>query len=134
MIDNKTSSLSHTIAKQLTLFGLFGVVINLAGYSLFIISTLLLGLSPYLAISILYPLSVSLTFIMNRKYTFHKTQVHKRRKIIFLIIYFTAYLLNIAILYIGLTIFFMPSSIVQGLAIIFLGIYLFFMQRKYVYV
>lgn len=134
MINNKTSSLIHSLTKQFTLFGLFGVVINLLGYYLFIISTSLLGLSPYLVISILYPLSVSLTFFMNRKYTFHKIKVQNKRKIIFLIIYFSAYILNIAILYIGLTIFLMPSSIVQGAAIILLGVYLFFMQRRYVYV
>ncbi len=132
-MDNKTSLPSHTLTKQLTKFGLFGVIINIAGYMIFMISTELLMLSPYLIISILYPLSVSLTFFMNRKYTFQKIKVQNKRKALFLIIYFTAYLLNIAILYIGLTIFFMPSYIVQGLAIILLGIYLFFMQRKYVY-
>ena len=58
----------------------------------------------------------------------------KKQKIIFITLYLSAYLLNILILHIAATIFFVPSYLAQGIAIIVLGIYLFLMQKKYVYV
>ncbi len=119
---------------QLIRFGAIGMLTNLIGYSLFLTLTILLEFSPYLAVSFLYPLSISTSYVLNKNHTFRKSSPQKKQKIIFLSIYFSMYVLNIFILFIAENLFFIPSYLGQGIAVILLAIYSFIMQKKYVYV
>lgn len=133
-MNKKPVFLSNTVVNQVLMYGLIGITTNAIGYSLFLLFTLYLKISPYLVISFLYPLLISFTYIFNKDNTFQQKKPQKNQKIIFASIYLSVYLLNILILYITTNIFFAPSYLGQGIAIIILGIYLFLMQKKYVYV
>jgi|TARA_B110000444_G_C18418621_1_gene401364 putative flippase GtrA len=133
-MNNKPSFFSNISVNQILQFGWIGLMTNIIGYLLFLFCTLYLKFSPYLVISFLYPLAITATYILNKKRTFKQAKEKKNQKILFIIIYLSGYLLNIIILYIATTIFFLSSYLAQGLAIIVLGIYLFLMQKKYVYV
>ena len=133
-MNNKPSFFSNISVNQVLQFGFIAIFTNITGYLLFVLCTLYLKFSPYLVISFLYPLAITATYILNKDLTFKQEKTLKKQKIIFITLYLSAYLLNILILHIAATIFFVPSYLAQGIAIIVLGIYLFLMQKKYVYV
>ena len=74
-----------------------GVAQNLLGYLMYILVTYL-GMSPVLAISILYPFGATLSFFGNKKYTFQATHKNSLPALKFAFVHFLGYLINVIIL------------------------------------
>ncbi len=133
---NNSNFISNISLNQFFKFGLLGVTINIFGYLFFLVLTIFLKLSPYLVISFLYPLSILISYKLNKDLTFKQDNsnfnIYQIAK--FIIIYVSVYFLNLVFLYIGINTFNFSPSFIQALAVIVLGIYLFLMQKKYVYV
>jgi len=129
----KKSIINSALLNQVIKFSYVGIGTNLAGYSIFLLLTNYYMYSPYLVITLLYPLGIFASYNLNKKYTFLKSKTAHMKKLAFVLIYFSGYLINLLVLFIAMSVFFLPSYFAQALAIIFLTFYLFFMQKNYVF-
>lgn len=118
---------------QLFNYAIVGLVINLVGYTLYIIFTYIWG-SPKLTITLLYiPLSL-LSFFANRRLTFND---HGKIGSTFPRFFFSqicGYLLNLIILMVFVDWCGFNHKIVQAFSIVIIAFFLFIMSRKYVFI
>ena len=127
---DKQGAVAHRTLGELIRFGVVGIAHNLLGYLVYLLITWL-GVDPKLAVAILYPLGTAFSYWANRRWTFgHQGQViHSMSR--YLAMHVFGYLLNIAIIYVGVDLLQFPHQLVQLFAMFFLA-GLFFLISKFV--
>lgn len=86
--------------RQLMRYGIAGLLLNLAGYAIYLTATSL-GLSPLATITIFYPLSVMAGYFTHRKYTFRHNHpgIQPATLARYIAVYVAGYLINAALLF-----------------------------------
>ena len=116
---------------QFILYAKYGLILNLFGYLLYIALSES-GLSPFISVSITYPLGILLSYYFHSRYTFrHKSTRNDYKSISkYIFIYVTGYFLNIIVLLFLHNTLHIPHEIAQLIAIIIAPFY-FFIGNKY---
>ena len=117
-----------TIISQITSYSMVGVAQNLLGYFMYILVTFL-GMSPVLAISILYPFGATLSYFGNKKYTFQATHKNSLSALKFIFVHFLGYLINVIILKVFVDYFGFQHQFIQFIAMLFIAIFLFITMK-----
>lgn len=119
-------------ARQLLWYGIVGVTQNGIGYILYLWMTWY-GVGPKLAVTILFPLCVLLSFFGNKKITFKNTDSVSKTGIRFALLYVSGYIINMA----GLAFFYeylaYPHQLVQIVLVFVVAAYLFVMSKFFVF-
>jgi putative flippase GtrA len=131
---NAKSTLSpyKKTARQLLSYALIGVLINLSGYSFYLILTYSGG-TPKLTMSAMYAIGVVLSYFANRKFTFRHDGHIGATSIRFMIAYALGYMLNMLLLVMLVDWMGFPHQIVQAVAIVVVAVLLFFLSRIFVF-
>ena len=118
--------------KQLIRYGLVGATTNLGGYLLFYLLTLA-GMRPVGAISIMYPVVIGMSYLLNRKWSFEFGEHWVWPAVKYLIAYAACYGLNAAAHEIFYERLGYNELVVQALAICVLILPLFLTLRYWVF-
>ena len=118
--------------KQFTRYVIIGTIANGLSYLFFAVLTWW-GLSPEFAITIVYLVQITLTFIFNKSWSFNHKGRASASAIRYLIAYLCCYILNVAVLklfngYLGYS-----HLIVQAVAIPVNALLLFLAQKYWVF-
>ena len=119
---------------ELIRYAVVGVILNMTGYIAYLLLTHFL-LSPIIAMSVLYPMSILLAYFSHRKHTFKSNPLSTRRKhfFLFLLIYLIGYVLNFSSLYFFHGKLGFPHEIVQIVTIFTVAIILYLLFKSYVF-
>lgn len=109
-----------------------GLVSNAVLYLFYVVLTWI-GLSPFLAVGIVFVFGVMQTFVFNRRWTFSQQHSGSMQLPRYLIVYIIAFLVNILCIYIFVNLMAYPHQWVQAVAIPVLGVFLFIGQRYWVF-
>lgn len=114
---------------QLFRYGLVGVVINMAGYMMYLLVTYLGG-EPKITMSALYGVVLVLGFLLNREFTFAHKGSKSRAFFRYIIVYGIGYIINLSFLIVLADSMGFAHQFVQLGAMAFLVFY-FFIALKY---
>lgn len=119
---------------ELIRYAFVGATLNMTGYIAYLLLTYF-SLSPIIAMSILYPLSVLLAYFSHRKHTFKSTpsSTHRKYFFLFLLIYLKGYVLNFSSLYFFHGKLGFPHEIVQIVTIFTVAIILYILYKSFVF-
>jgi putative flippase GtrA len=118
--------------REIIYYGLIGVVSNIAGYLMYLMITYL-GCPPKIAMTILYCVGATVSFLGNRKLTF-KHQGHLLGSgIKYIIAHFLGYLLNLTILIVMVDNLGYAHQWVQAVAIFIVAAFLFMALKFFVF-
>ncbi len=118
--------------RELIYYGLIGIVSNIAGYLIYLMITYF-GCPPKIAMTILYGVGATVSFLGNRKLTF-KHQGHLLGSgIRFIIAHFVGYLLNLTILIAMVDNLGYAHQWVQAVAILIVAAFLFMALKFFVF-
>ena len=92
-----------------------------------------IGLGYKTAMSFLYLLGVSATFIANRKWSFEHEGQARAAFVRYAIAYILGYLLNFTLLWFAVDLLHLPHQAVQAVGIVLVAACLFLMQRHWVF-
>ncbi|MGD8172505.1 GtrA family protein [Vibrio sp. TRT 21S02] len=123
---------NHDDKYQIVRYFLVGLGQNGIGYSFYLLFTWF-GCDPKLTISILYPISVIISFLGNKKITFDYKGNNVTTLIKFVFVHINGYLISIAFLYFCHDILGYPHQIVQIFSIFFVAVFIFLMLKFYVF-
>ena len=118
--------------KQLFRFAVVGVATNGGGFLLYYLFTRA-GASPVVAISILYPLQIALSFVLNRRWSFAARDRWVVPAVKYLLAYAVCYGVNAAALAVFVDKLGAPHLAVQAIAIPVIAVLLFLAQRYWVF-
>jgi putative flippase GtrA len=127
LLDSKTTF-------QILRYGLNGFLLNGIGYCFYLLATRY-GLSPILAVTILYPIGIILSFFTHKVLTFKvvKSQKTSRELTTFITVYFLGYLLNVTLIYIFHNMLKLPHQVIQFCSIIIVAFFLFCLNKFIVF-
>lgn len=120
------------LVRQLIRYGTVGLAINAVGYLAYLALTLL-GTAPKIAVTILYAVAVAVGFVANRNLTFGHEGRLDRAAVRYVTVQFSGYLLNLAILEIGVDRRGYPHELVQALAVFIVAAFLFVAMKLFVF-
>jgi len=120
------------LTKQFAMYAIIGLTTNGLSFLVFAVLTWL-GLTSECAISIIYPVQITLTFILNKSWTFSHAGRISASAVRYLIAYAGCYVLNVAGLkffsgYLGYS-----HLVVQAMAILVIALLLFLTQKYWVF-
>lgn len=118
--------------RQLFSYASIGVITNLAGYGLYLLLASFWG-APKLAMTVLYSLGAAISFIANRRFTFHHDGRIGLAGARFLIAHVLGYLLNLLLLVLFVDWLGFAHQLVQAIAIIVVATFLFILFRVFVF-
>lgn len=118
--------------KQLLRYAAVGVGSNVAGYLAYLALTWL-GTGPKLAMTCLYVLGASVSFVANRAWTFAHRGSIGASALRFAIAHALGYLLNLSILVVFVDHLGFPHQAVQAVAIVVVALFLFALFRAFVF-
>lgn len=128
---NILEPVTNSLCSQASRYLLVGLTTNLIGYLIYIILTY--WLAPILAITILYPISLLVSFLGNRNFTFSSKKKINLIGIRYLFAQFLGYLLNVLIQKILVDYYNLPHQIVQIISIFIVAAFLFVLLRYIVF-
>jgi putative flippase GtrA len=118
--------------KQLVRYAVVGIATNLAGYAVYLLVTWA-GVEPKLAMSCLYAIGATVSFLGNRTWTFgHRGNVAGAAAR-FAIAHLLGYLLNLALLVVFVDRLGFPHQLVQAVAVVVVALFLFVLFRVFVF-
>lgn len=117
---------------QIVKYTIVGVASNGILYALYLILTSL-GMGPKTTMSLLYLSSISLTYFLNRRWTFNVKTPNRKNYLHYLIVYIAGYMINFFALYIMVDTFDYPHQIVQGIMIIVIASFTFLCLKFWVF-
>jgi len=117
---------------QFAKFAVVGLLSNGILYLAYLLLTYL-GVGPKAAVSILFAVGVTQTFLVNRGWTFRYAGNPKRAYIRYWAAYGIGYILNIAMLDILVDVMGYPHRVVQGLLVLLIAGFLFLLQKFWVF-
>ena len=111
-----------------------GLIINAVGFLLYFCITSF-GVKPLIAVSIIYPFFLFLSFYIHRRYTFTENRNVFTLKMFlkFILTFAIGYLLNFFLISIFHVHYQFPHSIVQISAIIIISFLLFWVNKRFVF-
>lgn len=121
-----------TMLRQLWRFGVVGVGTNVAGYLVYLAVTWL-GVPPKIAMTGLYALGASLSFVLNRHWTFGHDGAVSRAGLRFALAHVGGYVVNFAMLAALHDRLGWPHQLVQAMAIVVVAAGLFLAFRLFVF-
>ena len=126
--------LSTRLFRQLVSFSVVGISSNLVGYGAYL-ALAETSLGPKLAVAILYPIGVTVSYIGNRRFTFRydKGQFFPKG-VRYLAVYAFGYFLNLLLINWLVETLGFPHQIVQIIAILLVALTSFVMLRVFVFV
>ncbi len=113
-------------------FAIIGVLSNLAGYLVYLLITSL-GIGPKLALSILYPVGILLSYFGNRNWTFDAKGQGISSGARFFLAYGLGYVLNFLMLVIFVDRLGYAHQLVQAAAVIVVALFLFVATKFFVF-
>jgi putative flippase GtrA len=119
--------------KRFFRFGFIGIASNLAGYIIYLIMTYI-GVSPKVAVSIIYFICATISFWGNRKLTFKDKGNLFGSGLRFVITHSVGYLINFSILVVMVDIFGYAHYLVQAFAIVVVALFLYLAFHYFVFV
>lgn len=120
------------ILRQFVRYVLTGVIHNVGGFLLYLLATYL-GVEPKLAMTVLFVVGVTVSFMLNRAWAFGDKNPIAGSLGRFLLAYIFGYLLNLALLLVLVDRLGYPHQWVQGFATIGIAGLLFLLNRHYVF-
>jgi putative flippase GtrA len=117
---------------QLIRYGIVGFIWNALGYLLYFVITAI-GMEHKLAMTLLYLIVVTQTFIFNKQWSFRYVGSHTKSFYRYCIAYFAGYVINLASLFIFVDKLGYVHQIVQAIIILILAIMLFIIQKFWVF-
>jgi len=118
--------------RQLVRYAVVGIATNLAGYAVYLLVTWT-GVEPKLAMTCLYAVGATASFLGNRSWTFgHRGNVAAGAAR-FALAQLAGYLINLALLVVFSDHLGFPHQAVQGAAIIVVALFLFAAFRLFVF-
>ena len=126
--------LSTRLFRQVISFSLVGISSNLVGYGVYL-ALAETSLGPKLAVAILYPIGVIVSYIGNRHFTFRHDKGQAFSKgVRYLAVQVFGYLLNLLLIIWLVETLGFPHEIVQIIAILLVALMSFVMLRVFVFV
>lgn len=132
MISNIFDKGNKRYLEQFLKFGLIGIFANFFGYLIYLLLTYI-GLMPKLAVTILYGVGATISFIGNKKITFAHKGDNFPTTLKYVAIYSLGYALNIAILNVFVDQLGYAHQWVQAFAIFVVAAFLFLACKFYVF-
>ena len=125
--------ISSKLFYQVATFGLVGIFSNIVGYTLYIIVSEFF-LDPKLAVAILYPVGVIISYIVNRRFTFKSSKgQHLSKGARYLAVYAIGYFLNLFLIIWLVDGYGFPHQIVQAVAVLLVAFLSFLLLRLFVF-
>ena len=124
--------LDATARRQFLRYAFVGVSSNLTLYLAYLGLTAM-SVSPRLAMSALYIVGVSITFVVNKKWSFGHDGLSGSAFVRYVVAYVVGYLINLGLLSFGVEQLHLPHQAVQAAAIIIVAICLFLMHKFWVF-
>jgi putative flippase GtrA len=118
--------------KQLVRYAVVGLASNVSGYLAYLLITWL-GVGPKLAMTCLYLLGATVSFVGNRRWTFSHEGSIGASAARFAIAHALGYLLNLSILLAFVDHLGFPHQAVQAVAIVVVALFLFVLFRLFVF-
>jgi len=122
----------NTTLGQLLRYGTVGLASNAFGYLLYLLMTAA-GMSPRLAMSLLFAVGVCQTFLFNKRWSFRHGGTRGPAFARYCAAYGLGYLLNLIALALFVDHLGYPHQVVQGLTILGLALMLFLLQKFWVF-
>lgn len=122
--------MSVTFARLMR-YGLVGIALNVAGYTLYLLVTWL-GLGPKTTMTVLYFLGVVIGYFGNRRFAFGYGGSHSA-SLRYGVAHLCGYGLNFAVLHVFVEQFGFPHQIVQAVAIVLVAGFLFLSFNAFVF-
>lgn len=104
-------------------YGIVGVVQNGTGYIIYLVLTWF-GFDPKVVVAISYPIAIYISYQGNKNFTFSGRKGNKTA-LKYLLSHFTAYIMNLSLLYCFSDVLGYPHQIVQLVSIGLVSVYLF---------
>jgi putative flippase GtrA len=117
---------------QIIKYGIIGIGSNAALFVLYLLLTFY-GMEPKVAMSLLYISGVSLTYLLNHRWTFTNTHVDRKSFSRYLAVYISGYILNFFSLYFFVDVLALPHQVIQGIMIIIIACLTFTLLRLWVF-
>lgn len=121
-----------TTFRQLFYYGIVGIAQNSVGYGIYILFTWL-GADPKLVVAIAYPIAMLVSFLGNKKYTFHAHGKIGPAGVRFLMAHLFSYGINLGMLYVFVDKLGWRHELVQAAAIFVCAAFLFVALKFYVF-
>ncbi len=119
-------------SKEFIRYAVVGAVANVSGFLFYVLLTAL-GLSPILAVSMLYPTHIGLSFYLNKKWSFSHEGRISASSVRYLLSYLGCYILNVLTLEYFHGYFGFSHVIVQAVAVLVIVPLLFVTQKLWVF-
>lgn len=117
---------------QLVKFAFVGISRNTLSYLIYLAITSL-GIDPKIVMSFLYIIGTTVSFLVNRRWTFSHEGSLRRSVPRFVLAYLLGYLINLSLLLVFVDHMGFPHQLVQPVAIVVVALYLFLMLRFFVF-
>lgn len=114
-------------------FATVGIASNALLYVLYLMLSVAIGLQPLVAATIGWIAGVSVSFLLNRSWTFGDSGPRTPTFVRYAALYATAYVLNMVLLVLLVDGMELPHELVQGILIVVFGLCLFLGQRFWVF-
>jgi len=118
--------------KQVIRYGFVGLTTNLLGYLIYLLVTWV-WLEPKMAVTVLYPVGVTMSYFGHARYSFSYQGRHLSAVSRFIVAHLIGYLVNLSLLYIFVDGFQIPHQFVQASAIFVVAGVLFLLFRYFVF-
>jgi putative flippase GtrA len=132
MNDHFFGIINRKLAKQIFHYGLFGIIRNSLGYSIYLLVTYN-GVNPKIVMSFLYVTGATVGFLGNRKLIFAHKGSLAGAGVRYLTTHFFGYLINLTILVVMVDKLGYPHQLVQVIAIFVVAGFLFFAFKFFVF-
>lgn len=117
---------------QFIRYALVGMISNLLLYFAYLILTAV-GIEPKIAMTLLYGVGVTQTFIFNKRWSFRHDGLHGPAFMRYCIAYGLGYVINLLVLIVLVDHLGYPHEIVQGVMVLSLAVMLFLLQKFWVF-
>lgn len=128
----KKLELSTSLIRQLFIYSITGLTINLLGFLLYLGVAGLVG-NPKIAMTILYILGAVLGFLFNRRYTFLYSGRISDAGVRYVMVQGLGYLINLCLLLVFVDWLKFPHQIIQAVAIFVVAIFIFVSLKVFVF-
>ena len=127
-----TLFLNKESRRQLIRYGIVGIAHNSVGYFVYLFITWL-GVDPKIVVGVSYPLAMLVSYLGNKKYTFHHQGGITKSSVRFLLAHAVSYCINLLMLYICVDLLHYPHQLVQLAAIFVCAAFLFVTLKLFVF-
>lgn len=125
--------LGGMVGRQLWRYAMVGLLTNAAGYSVYLLLTMALGVAPKLAMTVLYLVGATAGFFGHRRVTFAYQGGHLGAGARYALAHLAGYGINLVLLQVGVESLGMAHQIVQAIAVFVVAAFLFVTFKLFVF-